>query len=67
MSRLLVPEDAPKDAGVHQFETEGWIDTTPFERLLKMDIHEALDGQVYLVMSFPVKLTQGGGLLHGGL
>ena len=59
MSRLLVPEDAPKEAGVHQFEMEGWVDTAPFERLLKMDIREAADGRAYLVMPFSVKLSQG--------
>jgi len=66
VSRLLVPEDTLKEAGVHQFEMEGWIDTAPFERLLQMDIREAAGGQAYLVMPFPVKLSQGGGLLHGG-
>ena len=66
MSKLLVSEDVPKEAGVHQFEMESWIDTAPFERLLKMDIREASEGRAFLVMPFTVKLSQGGGLLHGG-
>jgi uncharacterized protein (TIGR00369 family) len=66
MSRLLVPGDTRKEAGTHQFEMEGWIDTAPFENLLQMDICAAEKGRACLVMPFPVCLSQGGGLLHGG-
>jgi uncharacterized protein (TIGR00369 family) len=66
MSRLLVPGDTRKEAGTHQFEMEGWIDTAPFEKLLQMEIRAAEKGRACLVMPFPVRLSQGGGLLHGG-
>jgi acyl-CoA thioesterase len=66
MSKLCVPEETLKEEGAHQFEMEGWIDTAPFERLLNMEIRTAEKGEAYLAMPFTVKLSQGGGLLHGG-
>lgn len=66
MSRLLVPEDTPKEEGSDQFEMEGWMDVAPFETLLNMEIREAFQGRACLIMPFPVKLAQGKGLLHGG-
>jgi uncharacterized protein (TIGR00369 family) len=66
MSRLCVSENTLKEEGVHQFEMASWVDTAPFEELLNMKIQEAKEGQAFLTMPFTVKLSQGGGLLHGG-
>ena len=52
--------------GVEQFVMDGWIDLAPFEQLLGMCIVEANDGRAVLTMPFMVKLSQGGGFMHGG-
>jgi acyl-CoA thioesterase len=66
MAHLLTDGDTLRRAGERQFELDGWIDTAPFEDLLGMCIEEAGDGRAVLSMPFPVKLAQGGGVLHGG-
>lgn len=66
MAHLLTDGDTPRQAGAHQFELAGWIDTAPFEDLLGMHIEEAGEGRAVLSMGFPVKFAQGGGVLHGG-
>jgi uncharacterized protein (TIGR00369 family) len=66
MAHLLTDGDTPRRAGESQFELAGWIDTAPFEDLLGMRIEEAGSGRAILSMPFPVKLAQGGGVLHGG-
>jgi uncharacterized protein (TIGR00369 family) len=45
---------------------EGWISCAPFERLLRMDILEALNGRAVLTMPFLIDYAQGAGLMHGG-
>jgi uncharacterized protein (TIGR00369 family) len=52
--------------GPHQFYMEAWIACAPFERLLKMEIVSALEGQAVLRMPFCIDLAQGAGLMHGG-
>jgi acyl-CoA thioesterase len=66
MAHLLTDADTPRRPGERQFELAGWIDTAPFEDLLGMRIEEAGGGRAVLSMPFPVKLAQGGGVLHGG-
>ena len=55
-----------RSTGPHQFTMEGWINCAPFERLLSMEIVEAVDGRATLTMPFFVELAQGAGLMHGG-
>ena len=52
--------------GPHAVDTEEWIDTAPFGRLLRMEIVEARDGRAVLSMPFLFDLAQGSGLMHGG-
>lgn len=52
--------------GPHRFQMEGWIRCAPFERLLNMEILEAVDGRAVLTMPFYVDYAQGAGLMHGG-
>ena len=52
--------------GPHHIQLENWISCAPFERLLHMEIVEALDGRAILTMPFLVDFAQGGGLMHGG-
>lgn len=66
MGRLLVDGETPRLHGAEQFVMDGWIDLAPFEQLLGMSIVEAIDGRAVLTMPFLVKLSQGGGFLHGG-
>ena len=58
--------DGAASTGPHLFAMEGWISTSPFERLLHMDILEAVDGRATLTMPFLFDLAQGAGLMHGG-
>ncbi|WP_305041057.1 PaaI family thioesterase [Geoalkalibacter sp.] len=67
MSRLLVDGDLPMRAdGERPFVMEGWIDTAPFEELIGLRIEIAQGGRALLSLPFTVKLSQGGGLMHGG-
>ncbi len=66
MARLLTDPWAPRIAGCHQFELDGWIDTAPFEDLLHMTIESSGAGEAVLSMPFQVRFAQGGGVLHGG-
>ncbi len=58
--------DEMRDPGRVQFEMPGWIACAPFEALCGLEILEAGAGRAVLRMPFRVKLSQGGGLLHGG-
>jgi uncharacterized protein (TIGR00369 family) len=58
--------ETKSSTGPHQFELERWISCAPFERLLHMNIVEALDGRATLTMPFLLDFAQGGGLMHGG-
>ena len=58
--------DEVLSTGPHRFVMEGWISTAPFERLLHIDIVEAVDGTATLTMPFLFDLAQGAGLMHGG-
>ena len=55
-----------RSTGPHQFTMEGWIHCAPLERLLSMEIVEAVDGRATLTMPFFVELAQGAGIMHGG-
>lgn len=59
------PEDL-RQPGVAQFELEEWIDGSPFESLLGVQILNAAAGQAHLVLPFTLKLANGGGVMHGG-
>ena len=58
--------DEMRDPGRVQFEMPAWIACAPFEALCGLEIVEAEAGRAVLRMPFRVKLSQGGGLLHGG-
>lgn len=67
MARLYVNgEQFRRARKQEQFTLDGWIDTAPFEDLLGINIEKAEEGRAILSMPFTVKLSQGGGLLHGG-
>jgi uncharacterized protein (TIGR00369 family) len=59
------PEDL-RQLEVVQFELEEWIDNSPFECLLGMKIIKAEGGQAHLFLPFTLKLSNGGGVMHGG-
>ncbi len=52
--------------GPHQVTLDQWISCAPFEKLLGIEIVEAVDGRSYLTMPFLYQLAQGKGLAHGG-
>ena len=43
-----------------------WISCAPFERLLNMEIVQAVEGRAVLRMPFLIDYAQGAGLMHGG-
>ena len=55
-----------ESTGPHQFSMDGWISAAPFERLLHINIVEALEGKATLTMPFLIDYAQGAGLMHGG-
>ena len=64
--KLYADHEELRQPDVTQFELEEWIDSSPFEILLGMQIERAADGQALLSMPFTVKLANGGGVMHGG-
>jgi uncharacterized protein (TIGR00369 family) len=64
--KLFAPLDEPRRPDVVQFELEEWIDRSPFEVLLGLRIEEAVDGRAVLTLPFALKLSNGGGVMHGG-
>ena len=64
--KLYADHEELRQPDVTQFELEEWIDSSPFETLLGMQIERAADGQALLSMPFTVKLANGGGVMHGG-
>lgn len=67
MAELLMSGDEPMlDDGRARFRLRDWVDTAPFEDLLGMCIETVSGGRAELSMEFVLKLSQGGGLLHGG-
>jgi len=67
MARLKIDKEEmmPVD-GPRPFDLEGWIATAPFEDLVGLVIDSAADGRAELRVPFRVKLSQGGGVMHGG-
>ena len=61
-----MPETDKALTGPHQFQMASWISCAPFERLLNMEIVEAVDGRAVLRMPFLIEYAQGAGLMHGG-
>lgn len=66
MARLLVDGENLKEPGTAQFALAQWIETAPLEDLLGMHIERAEQGEAVLSMPFRVKLSNGGGVMHGG-
>jgi len=64
--KMFASPETLRQPGVLQFELEGWIDSSPFERLLGLQILHAEAGQAHLSMPFTLKLSNGGGVMHGG-
>ena len=64
--KLYSDPDEPRQPEVVQFELEEWIDGSPFERLLGVQILRAEEGQAHLSLPFTLKLSNGGGVMHGG-
>ena len=59
-------EKDKQSTGPHHFQMPSWISCAPFERLLNMEIVEAVDGRAVLRMPFLIDYAQGAGLMHGG-
>ena len=55
-----------QSTGPHTFPMDGWVSCAPFERLLQIEIVEAVKGRATLRMPFLLDLAQGAGLMHGG-
>jgi uncharacterized protein (TIGR00369 family) len=64
--KLYADKDAPRDTGDLQFELEQWIEVSPFEDLLGITIEHAQSGSARLSLPYTVKLSNGGGVMHGG-
>lgn len=54
------------ERGPHAVTLAQWICCAPFEKLLGMTIHSAVDGKAVLSMPFLYDLANGAGLMHGG-
>ena len=59
-------EDSNLFTGPHTVESNDWIDTAPFGRLLHLEIIEANNGTAVLTMPFLFDFAQGSGFMHGG-
>jgi len=64
--KMIQSTNPAQFTGPHHFQMEKWIGCAPFERLLHIEILEALDGRAVLTMPFLSDFSQGGGLMHGG-
>ena len=64
--KLYSDPDELRQPEVVQFELEEWIDSSPFEQLLGVQILRAEEGQAHLSLPFTLKLSNGGGVMHGG-
>ena len=64
--KLFDAPDEPRQAHLKQFELETWIENSPFESLVGVNIVEAVDGHAVLTLPFTLKLANGGGVMHGG-
>ena len=53
-------------SGPPQFNLAEWISEAPFEKLCGMEIVKAFGGEASIRMPYRVKLSMGGGLMHGG-
>jgi acyl-CoA thioesterase len=69
MTEDTIKKQAGKDplsTGPHKVHFEGWIDLSPFEKLLNIQIVEASDGKSVLKMPFLFDYAQANGFVHGG-
>ena len=64
--KLFAAPDEPRQAHFKQFELDSWIDNSPFECLVGVNIVDAADGRAVLTLPFTLKLANGGGVMHGG-
>ena len=53
--------------GPHRFTMEKWISCAPFERLLRIEIVRAAQGEAVLSLPFLLDFANGAGLMHGGV
>jgi acyl-CoA thioesterase len=63
------PEKSGKNGnntGPHRVRMENWIDCSPFEKLLNIEILEASGGKAVLKMPFLYDFAQANGFVHGG-
>lgn len=68
MAKLFVNPEAPLAADSKKsFQLDGWIDTAPFEDLIGIVLKHVGEGRATLECLATVKLTQGGGVVHGGV
>ncbi len=61
------PESLLIGDGKLPFKLDGWIDTAPFEDLIGIELVQVGGGKAILSCQARVKLTQGGGVVHGGV
>ncbi len=64
--KLYADKEALRDPAELQFELEKWIEASPFEELLGITIEHAESGTAQLSLPYTVKLSNGGGVMHGG-
>ena len=64
---LSDPESPLLENGDLPFLLDGWIDTAPFEDLIGIELVQVEGGKAILECQARVKLTQGGGVVHGGV
>ena len=60
------PEKIHPETGPHRVHMDGWIDLSPFERLLNIQIVESDSGKSVLKMPFLFDFAQANGFVHGG-
>ncbi len=66
MARLLTNPESLRRPEEEQFQLAEWIDTAPFEDLVGLTIERVQGGRAVLSLPFTIKLSQGGGVMHGG-
>ncbi len=59
-------EKRRSETGPHRVRMAGWIDLSPFEKLLNIEIIEAAAGKSTLKMPFLFDYAQANGFVHGG-
>lgn len=52
--------------GPHHVTLNKWLECAPFEKMLGIELLEAINGQAQLTMPFLADFANGGSMLHGG-